>query len=81
MKVKHYVLKEDVSVTLTPEDILELILICEGDKSYNKEAMSKYPKNSKGYIEYKELYDRAEKMQQRIIEIRNTNAVLEEVEV
>lgn len=81
MKVKQYVLKDNVSITFTPDDIWELILICEGDKSYNKNAMSQYPKNSKGYLEYKELYDRAEKMQQRIISIRNANAVLEEVEV
>jgi hypothetical protein len=43
--------------------------------------MNQYPKNSKGYNEYKELYGRAEKMQQKIIDIRNANAVLEEVEV
>lgn len=81
MKVKQYVLKEDVSITFTPDDIWELIVICEGDKSYCKDAMNQYPKNSKGYNEYKELYDRAEKMQQKIINIRNAHSVLEEVEV
>ena len=81
MKVKQYVLKEDVSITFTPDDIWELIVICEGDKSYCKDAMNLYPKNSKGFNEYKELYGRAEKMQQKIIDIRNANAVLEEVEV
>jgi hypothetical protein len=34
MKVKHYVLKEDVSITFTPDEIWGLIVICEGDKSY-----------------------------------------------
>jgi hypothetical protein len=81
MKVKQYVLKEDVSITFTPDEIWELIVCCEGAKSYNKYAMHNYAKNSKGYNEHKELYDRAEKMQQKIISIRDACGVLEEVEV
>ena len=81
MKVKQYVLNEDVSITFTPDEIWELIVCCEGAKSYNKDAMNKYPKNSKGYDEYKELYDRAEKMQQKIISIRDARGGLEEVEI
>jgi hypothetical protein len=76
---KCYVLKEDVSITFTPDEIFELIVCCEGDKSYCKDAMNQYPKNSKGYNEYKQLYERAEKMQQKIIDIRNANGVLEEI--
>jgi hypothetical protein len=76
---KCYVLKEDVSITFTPDEIWTLIICCEGDKSYCKDAMNKYPKNSKGYNEYKHLYEEAEKMQQKIIDIRNANGVLEEV--
>jgi hypothetical protein len=41
--------------------------------------MNKYPKNSRGYNEYKQLYEEAEKMQQKIIEIRNANGVLEDI--
>jgi hypothetical protein len=76
---KCYVLKEDVSITFTPDEIFELIVCCEGEKSYCKDAMNQYPKNSKGYNEYKQLYERAEKMQQKIIDIRNANGVLEDV--
>jgi hypothetical protein len=77
---KCYVLKEDVSITFTPDEIFELIVCCEGDKSYCKDAMNQYPKNSKGYNEYKQLYDIAEKIQQKIIDIRNAYGVLEDVE-
>ena len=76
---KKYVLKDNVSITFTPDEIWELIIICEGSMSYNKDAMNSYPKNSRGYLEYKKLYDEAEKMQQKIIDIRNANGVLEEV--
>ena len=76
---KCYVLKEDVAITFTPDEIWQLISCCEGDMSYCKDAMNKYPKNSKGYNEYKQLYAEAKKMQQKIIDIRNTNGVLEDV--
>ena len=76
---KCYVLKEDVSITFTPDEIFRLIVCCEGDKSYSKDAMSKYPKGSRGYNDYKRHYDAAEKMQQKIIAIRNANADLEEI--
>ena len=79
MKVKQYVLKEDLSITFTPEEIWQLIVCCEGDKSYCKDAMDQYPKGSLGYLEYKKLYEEAEKMQQKIINIRNANGVLKEV--
>lgn len=80
MKVKQYVLKEDISISFTPEEVWELILICEGDKSYCKDAMNSYPKNSKGYNEYKRLMEIPERMQKKIIDIRNKFSVLEEVE-
>ena len=76
---KCYVLKEDVSITFTPDEIWQLIAICEGDKSFCKDAMNSYPKGSKAYNDYKELYDLAEKMQKKIIEIRNANGVLEDI--
>jgi len=79
MKVKQYVLKEDLSITFTPEEIWELILICEGDMSYCKDVMNSYPKNSKGYNEYKRLREIPERMQKKIIAIRNANSVLEEI--
>ena len=76
---KCYVLKEDVSITFTPDEIWQLIAICEGDKVFNQNAMRQYRKGSRAYNDYKELYDCAEKMQQKIIDIRNANGVLEEV--
>lgn len=76
---KCYVLKEAVSITFTPDEIWQLIVCCEGDMSYCKDAMNKYPKNSKGYNEYKQLYAEAKKMQQKIIDIRNTSEVLEDI--
>jgi hypothetical protein len=76
---KCYVLKEDVSITFTPDEIFELIVCCEGEKSYCNDAMNQYPKNSKGYNEYKQLYERAEKMQNKIIDIRNSHGILEDV--
>ena len=76
---KCYVLKEDVSITFTPDEIWQLLAICEGDKVFNQNAMRQYRKGSKAYNDYKELYDLAEKMQQKIIHIRNTNGVLEDI--
>ena len=76
---KCYVLKEDVSITFTPDEIWQLIVCCEGDKSYCKDAMNSYPKGSKGYNEYKNLFERAERMQKKIIDIRNAYGVLEEL--
>lgn len=76
---KCYVLKEDVSITFTPDEVFDLIICCEGDKSYCKNAMGQYPKGSLGYLEYKKLYDKAEELQQKIIDIRNANSVLEDI--
>jgi hypothetical protein len=42
MMAKQYVLKEDVSITFTPDEIWQLIVICEGDKVLNKNAMRQY---------------------------------------
>ena len=79
MKAKQYVLKNDISITFTPEEIWQLIVCCEGDKSYCKNAMDQYHKGSLGYLEYQKLYEEAEKMQHKLIEIRNANSVLEEI--
>ena len=81
MKAKYYVLKEDVSITFTPDEIWNLIVICDGYNSYCKDAMNQYPKGSKGYNEYKQRLGRAERIQKKIIEIRNANGVLAEVEI
>ena len=81
MKVKQKVLKEDVCIKFTPDEIWDLILICEGAMSYCKDAMNSYPKGSKGYNEYKRLMSIPERMQNKIIDIRNKLSVLEEVEV
>ena len=78
-KAKCCVLKEDVSITFTPEEIWQLIVICEGDKSYCQDAMNSYPKGSKAYSTYKDSFEIAERMQNKIIEIRNANGVLEEI--
>lgn len=79
MKAKCCVLKEDVSITFTPDEIWDLIVICEGDKSYCKDAMNQYKKGSRAYNEYKDLFDRAERIQEKIIDIRNAHGVLEEI--
>ena len=76
---KCYVLKKDVSITFTPDEIFDLIICCEGEKSYCKNAMDQYHKGSLGYLEYEALYDKAEKMQQKIIDVRNANGVLEDI--
>ena len=76
---KCYVLKEDVSITFTPDEMWQLIAICEGDKVFNQNAMRQYRKGSKGYTEYKRLVDIAERMQKKIIAIRNANGVLEDI--
>ena len=81
MKVKHIVLKEDVSITFTPEEIWDLILICESSGSYYHDSMVSYPKGSKGYDEYKRLKEMPERMQKKIIDIRNKYGVIEETEV
>ena len=79
MGAKCCVLKEDVSITFTPDEIWELIVICEGDKSYCKDEMNQYPKGSRAYNEYKDSFDTAERVQKKIIEIRNSHGVLEEI--
>ena len=76
---KCYVLKENVSLTFTPDEIWDLIVICEGDKSFNKDSMNQHPKGSRAYNDYKELFETAERMQKKIIEIRNSRGVLEEI--
>lgn len=76
---KCYVLKKGVSITFTPDEIFDLIICCEGDKSYCKNAMDQHPKGSLGFLEYKKLYDKAEELQQKIIDIRNANGVLEDI--
>lgn len=75
---KRYVLKDDVSITFTPDEIWQLIVVCEGAKVHNKNIMQ-YFQDSRPYNDYKELYDWAEKMQQKIIDIRNANGVLEDI--
>lgn len=76
---KRYVLKKDLDITFTPEEILELIVICEGAKSFCKDAMSQYQKGSRAYNEYKESFETAERMQKKLVELRNANGVLEEI--
>ena len=76
---KCYVLKEDVAITFTPDEIWDLIVICEGDKSFCKDAMDHYPKGSRAYNEYKDAFETTERMQKKIIEIRNANGVLEDI--
>lgn len=76
---KCYVLKDDVSITFTPDEIWELIMCCEGAKSFHKDIMSRYPKGSRGYTEHEGMFKEAEEMQQKLIDIRNANGVLEEV--
>lgn len=76
---KCYVLKDDVSITFTPDEIWQLIVVCEGAKVYNKNIMDRYFQDSRPYNDYKELYDWAGKMQQKIIDIRNANGVLEDI--
>lgn len=81
MKVKHYVLKEDLAITFTPDEIWDLVVICEGAKVFNSNAMRSYPKGSKGYVEYKQLVNTAERMQKKITTTRNAYSVLEETVV
>ena len=76
---KRYILKKDVSITFTPDEIWDLIVICEGDKSFCKDAMNQYPKGSRAYNDYKDSFETAERIQKKIIEIRNTKGVLEEI--
>ena len=81
MKVKQRVLKDNISITFTPDEIWELIVICEGSKVFNHNNMQQHLEGGKAHGDYKRLYDQAEKMQQKIIEIRNTHSVLEEQDV
>ena len=51
---KCYVLKKDLAITFTPDEIWELIVICESAKSFSKDSMNQYQKGSKAYDEYKD---------------------------
>ena len=79
MKAKCYVLKEDVSITFTPDEIGQLICICECDKVHCKASMKQYKKSSRIYNDYKESFEIAERLQKKIIDIRNAHGVLEEI--
>lgn len=81
MKTKHYVLKEDVSITFTPEEIWELVLICEGSKVFNQANMRDFSPGTAPYEDYKSLAEIAERMQDKIIGVRKQYGVLEEVEI
>lgn len=76
---KCHVLKKDLAITFTPDEIWELIVICESAKSFSKDSMNQYSKGSRAYDEYKESFAVAERIQNKIIELRNTNSVLEEI--
>lgn len=80
MKMMQYVLKEDVAITFTPEEILDLILICEGDKVFNQNNMREFSKGTMPHEDYRRMAESADRMQKKIIEIRNSYSVLEEVE-
>ena len=81
MKVKRYVLKEDVAITFTPKEVWDLILICEGSKVFNQENMRGHSPGTMLYKDYKRMAKTAERMQNKLIEIRNSYSVIEEVEV
>ena len=81
MKVKQCVLKENVSITFTPEEIWELILICEGAKVFNQDNMRKYAKGTVQYVDCCRMAKSAERVQNKIISVRNKYGVIEEVEV
>ena len=81
MKVKQYVLKEDISITFTPEEVWELILICEGDKVFNQNSMREFSKGTMPYEDYRRMAESADKMQKKIMEARKQYSVIEEVEI
>ena len=81
MRVKQCVLKQDVSITFTPEEIWELILICEGDKVFNQENMRKHSHGTMPYEDYHRMAESADKMQKKIMEARSQYGVIEEVEI
>lgn len=76
---KCHVLKKDLAITFTPDEIWELIVICESAKSFSKDSMNQYSKGSRAYDEYKKSFAVAERMQNKIIELRNANGVLEDI--
>ena len=76
---KCYVLKDNVSITFTPDEVWELIMCCEATKSFHKDIMRHYSKGSSGYNEHEGMFNEAENMQQKLIDIRNANGVLEEI--
>ena len=80
MKVKHHILKENVTITLTPDEVFDLIVICEGDIVLSKQYMRNFKRNSKGWKEFKKAKERAVRMQNKFITIRNTGPI-EEIEI
>lgn len=81
MKVRQCVLKEDVSITFTPDEIWDLIVICEGSKVFHQDNMRKHAKGTVPYEDYCKMAKSAERLQNKIIEVRNQNGVIEEIEV
>ena len=80
MKVKQLVLKKDVSISFTPDEIWDLILICEGATVFNHNNMREHSVGTMPYNDYKRMAESAERMQNKIIEARNCHSVLETVE-
>ena len=78
MKIKRHVLQENVTVTFTPDEIDELILICQGDKVLNSMYKRDFKRNSKWWKEYESLEKMAERMQNKFIDILYTGPIIEE---
>ena len=78
MKIRRHILQESVTVTLTPDEIDELIVICEGSIVLDSMYMRDHKRNSKVWEDYKSLKETAERIQNKFVDIINTGPIVEE---
>lgn len=81
MKTKIGVLKKNVTIEFTPDEIWSLILMCDGYKVSCKNNMRDHRPGSMMHEDNKKHYEAADSLMDKIIEVRNKHSVIEEVEV
>lgn len=77
MRIKCHELQTDVVMTFTPDEIWDLIVICEGSKVLYKQYMREVVKNSLLWKDYKNLLEKAQKIQEKFINVRNLGPIVE----
>ena len=77
MKVKYHVLEKDVTVTFTPEEINELILICDASQVLHRQLMRRCKRNTEHWNDYKRMVERDNRVLKRFTDILASGPIKE----